>query len=118
MFGLKDADISTIQSVLQQFPEVQSALIFGSRAKGNYRRGSDVDIAVKGEALSYRIILSITAELNEETLLPYHFDVLNYHTIDNQNLVDHIDRVGKIFYEQMPEPTAHEPKGDYGKAED
>ena len=100
MFGLRDSDINTIRQVLQQFPEVQSALMFGSRAKGNYRSGSDVDIALKGEALSYQIILRISAQLNEETLMPYHFDVLDYHTIQNENLVDHINRVGKTFYQR------------------
>lgn len=100
MFGLRDSDINTIRQVLQQFPEVQSALMFGSRAKGNYRSGSDVDIALKGEALSYQIILRISAQLNEETLMPYHFDVLDYNTLTNDQLKDHINRVGKIFYQR------------------
>jgi len=43
------------------------------------------------------MITHISYLLNEETIMPYHFDALNYHKTD-KNLVDHIDRVGKKFY--------------------
>lgn len=54
MFGLKDSDITAIRQILSQFPEVQRALVFGSRAKGNHQNGSDVDLALKGDILSYQ----------------------------------------------------------------
>lgn len=104
MFGLKDTDIMDIQEVLQRFPEVQSAFLFGSRAKDNYRNGSDVDLALKGDNLSYSTLIRISGVLNEETLMPYHFDVLDYHSINNDNLKAHIDRVGKVLYERLTVP--------------
>lgn len=104
MFGLTETDIMAIRQVLQQFPEVQRAFVFGSRAKGNYRNGSDVDMALKGENIPYHTILQISSILNEETLMPYHFDVLNYHTIENVHLVDHINRIGKIIYQKEQQP--------------
>ena len=100
MFGLKDEDISTITGIIAQYGEVEKAFIFGSRAKGNYRNGSDVDIALQGKKISLETISGISYVLNEETLMPYHFDVLNYHTLNNPDLIHHIDRVGICFYEK------------------
>lgn len=100
-FGLKESDLKNIISILQQQEEVEESFIFGSRAKGNYRRGSDVDIAVKGKQVDLKIINRISYLLNEETTMPYHFDVLNYHTISNGNLLSHIDRIGVMFYKKI-----------------
>lgn len=99
-FGLKEGDIKSIIGILQQQPEVKEALIFGSRAKGNYRAGSDVDMAIKGDGINLKIITHISYLLNEETIMPYQFDVLNYHSIRNAELVEHIDRAGISFYKK------------------
>jgi predicted nucleotidyltransferase len=96
--GLFEADLQNVVSVLTQFPEVEYASIFGSRAKGNYKNGSDVDIALKGKQLSFMILERINSILNEETSMPYRFDVLNYETITNNELKEHIDRVGLVIY--------------------
>lgn len=100
MFGLRESDIKNIHEKLSAFPEVKEALIFGSRAKGNYTNGSDVDIAVKGENISFERILSLAVCLNEETPMPYHFDILDYHAIQNTDLTARIDRAGISFYKQ------------------
>ncbi|MBU6324695.1 MAG: nucleotidyltransferase domain-containing protein [Bacteroidetes bacterium] len=97
-FGLIPKDLTDICAVLAKYPEVKEGILFGSRAKGNYRTGSDVDLALKGEDLSSRIVADIADELNEETLMPYRFDVLNYHRIETPSLRAHIDRVGKCIY--------------------
>ena len=99
MFGLKENDISAIVVILKQHREVEEALIFGSRAKGSYNNGSDVDIALKGR-ISFETVSRISYLLNEETMMPYRFDVLNYYTIQNPQLVEHIDRVGTTFYQR------------------
>jgi len=104
-FGLRDSDISEIVKVLQQYSEIEQAILFGSRAKGNYKPGSDVDIALKGENISHQTVNKLRFQLNEETLMPYEFDILNYHTIKGRALVEHIDRVGIVFYEKAPNPT-------------
>ena len=98
MFGLKEENIQTIQLILNHHPEVEEALIFGSRATGTYRRGSDVDIALKGKKVSHFTIVSIGSKLNEETMMPYRFDLVNYNTLKNNELTDHINRVGKLVY--------------------
>lgn len=97
-FGLKDGDLETIIAILKKYPQIEQALIFGSRAKGNFKPGSDVDIVIKGNVPD--IITEIGFSLNEDSLLPYKFDVLDYSTISNRNLIDHINRVGIVFYEK------------------
>jgi uncharacterized protein len=98
MFGLNENNIKEIKVVIGQFPEVQPAKIFGSRAKGNYKHGSDVDIALFGNTMSNAVALKIAGILNEDTNMPYHFDVLNYNHLKNSELIDHIDRVGQLFF--------------------
>jgi predicted nucleotidyltransferase len=68
LFGLRKSDIQNIISVLQSEKTVEEAIIFGSRAKGNYKEGSDVDIALKGKNLSLQLIGHISFLLNEELL--------------------------------------------------
>jgi len=97
MFGLKDSDIEWILRVLKYYPDVEEAIIFGSRAMGNYKPGSDVDIALKG-TLHPETAMNIYAELNERIPLPYKFDVVNYSTLSHKPLLEHIDRHGKTFY--------------------
>lgn len=96
--GLKDGDLESIISVLKKYPRIEQAIIFGSRAKGDHKHGSDVDLVLKGSVED--IAPEISYSLNEDSLLPYKFDVLDYNSISNQNLIDHINRVGIVFYEK------------------
>jgi predicted nucleotidyltransferase len=101
-FGLKPGDLEMICRILEKEPNIEQALIFGSRAKGNYKPGSDVDIALKGKNLTSQSVTDVSFQLNEETIMPYKFDVLNYHTIQEPALVKHINSVGIVFYENIP----------------
>jgi len=98
--GLLQSDLNIVLSVLGEFPNVKEAILFGSRAKGNFRRGSDVDIALKGENLNLEIVTKISYRLNEETILPYKFDILDYQSINNTKLTEHINRIGISFYKK------------------
>jgi len=98
VFGLQPGEIEKIVAVLSTEPAVKEAFIFGSRAKGNYNNGSDVDIALKGTQLNFDKVISLSFILNEETLMPYHFDLVHYNTINTPELIDHIDRVGIKIY--------------------
>jgi|GEM_PF-494321 len=102
-YGLSQRNLNDIWDAFTHFPEIEQVLLFGSRAKGNYRPGSDVDLAVKGQSLHRRQINRLSDLLNEEYPLPYFFDVLHYETLANLDLVAHIDRVGKIIYPQQEE---------------
>jgi len=92
--GLTKKDIEVIQKTLSKFPEVKSAIIFGSRALGNYKKGSDIDLALKGD-LTPELISQIQYQMEEETNLPYFFDVVDYGSIEKQALLEHIDQYGK-----------------------
>jgi predicted nucleotidyltransferase len=100
MFGLYQEEIDEIIRVISMFPEIESAFIFGSRAKGNFRKGSDVDIVLTGNNADYHTTLNINNILNEDTLMPYHFDVIKYEDINNPDLKKHIQRVGKLIYKR------------------
>ena len=97
MFGLDSKTIEAIRKVLSQYPQVKQAKIFGSRALGTERPNSDIDIALWGQALDWKVLGSIQADLDEISS-PYKFDVAGYHLTEHQGLREHIDRVGKPFY--------------------
>ncbi len=91
-FGFIDGDLESILEIIIAYKNIEHALIFGSRAKGNFKRGSDVDIAIFTS--DTELASSIAFKLNEETLMPYKFDVLDYYTLKNKELIQHIDRKG------------------------
>jgi predicted nucleotidyltransferase len=95
-FGITESDKEEILNILKKFPEVEEAIIFGSRALGNHKPGSDVDLVLKGPVDNIR--LTIKSILNEETLMPYNFDVLDYSNISNEELKKHIDTYGVSIY--------------------
>ncbi len=97
MFGLSDKTIEKIEQVFESNPKVAKALVFGSRAKANYKEGSDIDIAVKGQDLNFNDVLDLTGKLDNLDL-PYKIDLINYHTINEADLKDHIDRVRIELY--------------------
>ncbi len=100
MFGLTERHIDLIVRATAQHPDVEEAIVFGSRAMGNYKPGSDVDIALKGN-LNADTCSDIFVELNEYLPLPYKFDVLAYSSILEQPLVEHIDCYGKLLYKKL-----------------
>ena len=95
--GLKDTTIDLIIRALADIPEIEQAILYGSRAKGNNRKGSDVDIVLKGEKLTLHELNKLSL-IPDDLLLPYTFDLTIYHRINNQELVNHINRVGKVLY--------------------
>lgn len=87
-FGFKPGDLETIVTVIQKYPTVDKALIFGSRGNNTYKQGSDVDIAIW--TADKDVIYKLSGFLNEETLLPYRFDVIDYNELTNQQLKQNI----------------------------
>ena len=100
MFGLLERDIEYIRLALSRFNEVENAVIFGSRAIGNYKKGSDVDISITGSQITQKTLCQLDDLLNEEYPLPYFFDLIYYDDIHNQNLKQHIDKYGKEIYQK------------------
>lgn len=94
-FGLTERTLSQIKSFLAQYPEIKLVKIYGSRAMGTYWRGSDIDLAIYGECKN--LLGAIITGL-DELATPYKFDVTDYEHVENIELKEHIDRVGKIIY--------------------
>lgn len=99
-FGLTDKDIELIRGAIEAVSEIEEVMVFGSRAMGNYKNGSDIDLAVKGNGISLRTVSRLSALLNEELPLPYQFDVIDYATIDTLALKEHIDSFGEVLFQQ------------------
>lgn len=96
-FGLSDQTINKLNSVFSKYPEVEEVIIYGSRAKGNYREGSDIDITLKGEHLTDKIRSDIWLDLDDLNT-PYLIDLSLFHQVKSESLKDHINRVGKVLY--------------------
>ena len=97
-FGLTERDKKHIESAFLKIPEIEKAIIFGSRAMGNSKKGSDVDLAIVGKNIASATALRLRTLLNEDLPLPYFFDVVRYETITNENLRRHIDEHGVVLF--------------------
>lgn len=98
--GLSDQEILGIKKVFTNYPNIEEAILYGSRAMGNYKPASDIDITLIGKELDLSLLNQIEFEL-DDLMLPYKFDVSIYHKISNQDLIKHIKRVGKKIYEKQ-----------------
>ena len=108
-YGLSESTIQKICAVLSRHPQVEKAILYGSRAKGNYKNGSDIDLTLLGGAdLTLNILYKILDEL-DELLLPYTIDLSAFKDIGDPDVIEHIQRVGVTFYdkgEHIPELAA------------
>ncbi len=112
-FGITDKSFRLLTEAFNRYPEVEEVLVFGSRAKGNYQRGSDIDLAIKGEKCSHKIALDIAGFLNEELPIPYHTDVVFYAGLKNEVLKDHIDQVGKSLFMTTDDSVPRQSPSNY-----
>lgn len=95
--GLSPQTQTLLNSVFAKYPHIQKIVLYGSRAKGNFKTGSDIDLTILGENVSLNDLLKIQDEI-DDLLLPYKVDLSLYHTIDNSELIEHIQRVGIDLY--------------------
>ena len=99
--GLSAETVAKIREVFSRFPEVEKAVLYGSRAKGNAQPGSDIDLTLFGSRLDERIVGQIDDAV-DDLLLPYRFDLSVFARITNSDLIEHIRRVGIVLYEKTP----------------
>lgn len=98
MFGISTKSYQLLLAAIAEFDEIERAGIFGSRALGNPKNGSDIDLVLFGKSITPDTILKLNVKLQQELPIPYYFDVAHYNTISNPELKQHIDKFGKIFY--------------------
>jgi predicted nucleotidyltransferase len=99
--GLSEKTIAAIARVLERFPGVETALLFGSRAKGTHRHGSDIDLALVGPSLGWRTVGRIYDAL-DDLLLPHRFSLTVYDENTDSDIAAHIERVGILLFEREP----------------
>lgn len=97
--GLNEETVNKIIDVFLKYQEVEEAVLYGSRAKGVFKPGSDIDLVLKGGRLDLHVLNKISLDL-DDLLLPYTFDITIYRQISNPDLIDHIERVGVVFYQK------------------
>lgn len=102
-FGLPVHMLERLRQVLQRHPAVARAVVYGSRAKGNFRAGSDIDLVLDAPTLSWSEFLCIEQEI-DDLLLPYQVDLSRWADIEDGPLQDHITRVGRVLWAPGPTP--------------
>ena len=98
-YGLSDKELTTLQTLFAANDRIEQAVLYGSRAKGNYKPFSDVDIVLKGEELTRMDINRLQASIDESSL-PYKFDISLFASLKTPELIEHITRVGIVIYER------------------
>ena len=106
MFGLSNEVIIDICEVFKKHSNIQKVLIFGSRAKGYYSEGSDIDLAAVGDDISFNQLMDINIQIEDLGLL-YKVDVVDYNKNIGTPIGEHINRVGLLFYEKNKENSLH-----------
>jgi len=99
-FGLKTEVIDRINGVFRKYPEIEEVILYGSRAKGEQKKVSDIDLTLKGESLTESILSMVRSDL-DDLLLPYMIDISLLGNISNPDLIDHISRIGREFYKKQ-----------------
>ena len=100
-FGITEKSYGLILESFLKYADIEEVLVFGSRAMGNYKNGSDIDLAIKGKNASNKIAWDVSGYLNEVLPIPYYIDVVYYEGLTNQELKEHIDRYGKLCYSRQ-----------------
>jgi predicted nucleotidyltransferase len=97
-YGLSDNTLAILNAIFQKYPDIKQAILYGSRAKGKYKRGSDIDLSLKtGNNFTFTDLLHIVGDFDDSDI-PYFVDVSVYDKLSNSDLKAHVDRVGKVLY--------------------
>jgi len=93
-YGITDNSYSLILETIANLPGIEKAVIFGSRAMGNSKKGSDIDLAIFGPDIGFDMIARLQSILNQQLPIPYHVDVVHFDTVENKELQNHINEEG------------------------
>jgi predicted nucleotidyltransferase len=98
-YGLPQRTLNSMEKIFRNHKNIRQVVLYGSRAKGNYRNNSDIDITLKTEVgFTRQNLLRVISDF-EDSDIPYLMDISIYETLDNENLKEHINRVGKVIFE-------------------
>jgi predicted nucleotidyltransferase len=98
-YGLSDRTMETLTALFKKYSGIREVILYGSRALGTHRNGSDIDITLRtDESFAFTDLLHLMGDFDESPL-PYMADISIYQDIENTDLKAHIDRVGKVLYQ-------------------
>jgi predicted nucleotidyltransferase len=100
-FGISEESFTRIVTVFDAFPKITQVRLFGSRALGRHRPGSDIDLALEGNSLTLNNLLELRLKL-DNLMLPYRFDAVVLDDQISAELRDHIERFGTVIYQKHP----------------
>ena len=95
--GLPESAVAKLRAIFSEYPEIDRVILYGSRALGSYRTGSDIDLTLEAKSMNLSKLLAIENRI-DDLLLPWKVDLSLRHKIENPELLAHIDRVGVTFY--------------------
>ena len=99
-YGLSEKSLQRITEVFDRYPEVEEVILYGSRARDDYKNGSDIDFTLRGgNSLTHKILSKIASDLDDQ-LLPYTIDLSIYDNLNNQDIINQIDLEGVTFYKR------------------
>ncbi len=98
-YGLSESQFDKIVKIFANHKEIDEVILYGSRAKGNQKPYSDIDITIVGDNINLDLQHKIEIEL-DDLLLPYKFDVSRFKLIEDIDLIEHINRVGKVIFKK------------------
>lgn len=98
-YGLHDTTLNKLTALFNGYPTIEKVILYGSRAKGTFKNGSDIDLTILGDGLDLELLNKISNEI-DDLLLPYTVDISLFSHITNLDLIDHIQRIGVVFYQR------------------
>lgn len=99
MYGITDLTYQKLINILSEFPQIDKAIIYGSRALGKSREGSDIDLTILGKKLNQNLLNKLSLTIDDANT-PYLYDISIYSELTSENLKEHIDKHGKVFYQK------------------
>ena len=97
-YGLSDQTLQKIRDVFMRYPEVEEAVLYGSRARGDYKNGSDIDLTLRGDSELTHTLLSRIANDLDDQFLPYTIDLSIFENINNSDMIEQIQHFGVTLY--------------------